>query len=1460
MKSMFAKKARKQIPAFQESGQDGAPRRREKFTGKFSNRIFAFVWILILLPAVLMGGALAAYIPNLLQQQAAAQQERWMGNQTSQWTAAHSARTTALTELGSGDDFLHTLDVFAQAKADSASRQEARAALARLLGRLVQNSPANSFTDAILVDRSGAVQASTQPEWIGVKIPSDSPVAAALDKTTALLVNRPAPFSFTEWVFLDSLPISVQSGAVQFTVIGFASPLLAPVLDAADAISSNAQVAIHQGNQLSWLDDQGHSPQTAGLLSAVEQPLESLLTQKQSGSVEYANERGTRVHSAAAVVTAYQFSLVVIAPVSDFVPFLQSFQPILIRIGLGLLLLTGVFAFAGAWFIARPVRTLANFASKLDGGQWDVTFNDRRSDEIGLLATALRRLSEDLSNLNLTFADQVDKQTRPTRLAAEIAALATATLDLDQVIQTAASAINERFRCLNTSFYLSDETGSGFFLKQSAGITLEQLRNSSLLVNSDEQTLTGWVGMHNQPRQVSPISPYPFPGQAHLLPQTQAELGLPVTAGNRVLGVLVLQAGSKDTFDAETFKTLQMLSNQLAGTIQTITNLVNSREAFQTISLLYQASHQIIHAESEAQALQIFASALQQSPYLVGYLKVQNTELSVIFASDPLSKINLSNLAGNTIALEAAQTLFPTPSPLVISDLVSRVPAQLGTICLPFREAGVMVLAVLPIIAGPRFIGLILVGARDRGRLNISNVQAFANLIEVLTNTIAKAERQQFVEAQKARCQDTSRLMLELVEKPDFQNIHRTLHNHIRQRMGDTGFQIAMYHAETNTVEIPYIYQGDAIVSMEPFPLGQGLTSILIRNKQPLLLVKDLEQQASALGVSFAGKPVKSWLGVPLLYKEAVVGAVVLQDVEHEERFSTADLEFLQEIAPQAAAAYHNARFVGQLEHQITRLNADNFLFSALLETTPDRVFFKDHESRYLRVNQAISSKLGVSNPFDLVGKTDFDFFDKDTASQIFQEEHEIMTSGSPDQKEITVEHHPGKGDTWVQFTRTPIKDDKGTVKGLVGITRDLTQLMIAQEVSKRRAQQLQTVAEIARDIANTLHLNDLLLRVVQLARQRFNFYHVAVFIVDSSGTVALLREASGEAGAIMKAAGWSFGVGSKTVVGQVISDGQPLVINSIEKDPAFLPNPNLPETKAELAIPLRVGGRILGALDVQSSTANSFYPEDVSVLMLLADQLSAAMYNSELFAEAEKNLMQHRLLHHITAAAAASSTAGEALESAVMGLNVILEKVQVTMLLVSPSDGELEAKSWAGYQSDEQVGLLRSLRVKVGAGVTGRAALNRQVVYIRDVTIHQEYIGVNPNVRSEIAIPLIFQDELLGILNIESEKVDAFKENDLEMFGTLGSNLAATLANTRLVERVRRQVDRQQQLFDISSKIRRSVDVGAILQTTAEEISKVTGARRATIEISIGKPEQEAHPIFTDGNEKGNGKAGNPG
>ena len=221
--------------------------------------------------------------------------------------------------------------------------------------------------------------------------------------------------------------------------------------------------------------------------------------------------------------------------------------------------------------------------------------------------------------------------------------------------------------------------------------------------------------------------------------------------------------------------------------------------------------------------------------------------------------------------------------------------------------------------------------------------------------------------------------------------------------------------------------------------------------------------------------------------------------------------------------------------------------------------------------------------------------------------------------------------------------------------------------------------------------------------------------------------------------------------------------------------------------MPLKVGDRIVGVLDVQSTQAYAFAEENLRTLQILADQLAIAVVNTELFAETQEHLAQHRLLHHITTTAASGTTLDEALQSAVNGLQVTLGGDRVSILLADREKKVLEVKAAVGYASN-----VFDLRIPLGSGITGWVAAHRRTLRINNVLQDTRYIEGSPNTRSEMAIPLLYRSELLGVLNVESEQFSAYAENDEELLGTLGGSLAAIIANARLLEQIRAQAERE--------------------------------------------------------------------
>ncbi len=172
---------------------------------------------------------------------------------------------------------------------------------------------------------------------------------------------------------------------------------------------------------------------------------------------------------------------------------------------------------------------------------------------------------------------------------------------------------------------------------------------------------------------------------------------------------------------------------------------------------------------------------------------------------------------------------------------------------------------------------------------------------------------------------------------------------------------------------------------------------------------------------------------------------------------------------------------------------------------------------------------------------------------------------------------------------------------------------------TQRRALELQTAAEIARDTTSTLALSTLLGNITSLVIERFNFYHVSIYLLDESKNFAMISESGGAAAEELKSKGYRLAVGSHSIIGSVTSDGKPLIVNDVNNHPLYYPHPSLPDTKAEMTLPLKAGDRIIGALDIQSKIPNAFSESDLAVFQILSDQIAVGIENARSYELSQK-------------------------------------------------------------------------------------------------------------------------------------------------------------------------------------------------------------------------------------------------
>jgi GAF domain-containing protein len=178
------------------------------------------------------------------------------------------------------------------------------------------------------------------------------------------------------------------------------------------------------------------------------------------------------------------------------------------------------------------------------------------------------------------------------------------------------------------------------------------------------------------------------------------------------------------------------------------------------------------------------------------------------------------------------------------------------------------------------------------------------------------------------------------------------------------------------------------------------------------------------------------------------------------------------------------------------------------------------------------------------------------------------------------------------------------------------------------RTKQLAASNEVGRVAASSLDPEQLLAQVLPLFPEQFGYYYAAIYLLDSSGKWAELKEATGEAGTVLKQNHHRLEVAGRSMVGAAIREQAPRIAQIASEEKQRLDNPLLPYTRSEIALPLMVGGRVLGALNVQSTRQADFGPQVIETMTNMAGQVAIALENARLFQEAQEVIRELRTVH----------------------------------------------------------------------------------------------------------------------------------------------------------------------------------------------------------------------------------------
>jgi len=325
------------------------------------------------------------------------------------------------------------------------------------------------------------------------------------------------------------------------------------------------------------------------------------------------------------------------------------------------------------------------------------------------------------------------------------------------------------------------------------------------------------------------------------------------------------------------------------------------------------------------------------------------------------------------------------------------------------------------------------------------------------------------------------------------------------------------------------------------------------------------------------------------------------------------------------------------------------------------------------------------------------------------------------------------------------------------------------------RTTQFQAIIQLAREIATFQDVNALLSRTADLISERFNFYHTGIFLLDDTGDYVVLQAASSEGGKSMLEQGHRLPVGQQGIVGSVAYENRTRVAMDVDLDPSFFKSPNLPLTRSEAAFPLKIHDKIIGVLDIQSSSPNAFSPGDIDSLQFLVDQIALAIQNARLTTE-----------------------------------------IRDTFNRFDASGTGTVRYAWSGQEYQQKKGY-RYTPTGVGP-------------------IVQPIVPTQTDTNNRINIPISLRGQTLGSIVLTRIDNANWTEADRSFATEVSSQIGLALENARLLDEAQRRAVQEQAISELSSNLSRSLDPDALLQIVVKQLHQLPNVEEVSVYIGPAK------------------------
>jgi GAF domain-containing protein len=777
----------------------------------------------------------------------------------------------------------------------------------------------------------------------------------------------------------------------------------------------------------------------------------------------------------------------------------------------------------------------------------------------------------------------------------------------------------------------------------------------------------------------------------------------------------------------------------------------------------------------------------------------------------------------------------------------------------------------VPLVLNDRVLGVINTESTTAYAFSKGDEQLLVTLASQLSTAI---EKSRLLAAERARRQEAETLRQATAILTSTLDIHQVL-NHILVQLKEV---VAYDSAAVLLLQDERLYLQAGMnlpqnVLGESFPADNPLVAEVRRTKRPLVLT-DASRDARYKGwggVTYT----RGWMGMPLIARGEVIGILTI-DSRQADAYSDRHGTLTQSLADQAAVAIKNAQLyestrrsaeeLGLVTEVLRVLNATPIfeqafpaVYALLKEITGATAVCMALLDREDQWECTILHSEGNDDLFagDTINLNQFAGFEQLLAGQVY-----IAHDLSQERDHFGERQFYAAG--YRSLTLAPLMGKRllGTIgllwPGTSGMNKSQLPLLnqitnataLAIERSRlfsetnRQAEQLKLLNELGRQLSNQIDMQTLCQFVVDCLHEAFAFTSASVFLMDDNNEYAWLQAVAGPNAEQFIPGEYRLALG-EGLIGQVAHSGQRLLVNNTRNHPDFAGTPHI-RILAELVLPLKINEQVLGVLNIDSDRINAFSENDVVMLTLVADQLSAALEKARLFDETHRRTAELEAVGEISTMLRRSNSIEEMLPLILDQCLQIAGGQQGSIFLVEPDTGDLVAR-WSLPATPELLGR----RYKRHQGITGYVAITGEI-YITNNLLNDPLAYFTPeelpfvsDLRGAIGLPLRTQNRVVGVILVSLKYRHTYTQSEVRLLKAVSDIAGSALDRAMVLETLEQRVEaRTRELAEANEQLK------ALDKLKSKFISDMSHELRTPITnlglyvdlLHQGRPEKQAY------------------